>query len=263
MFPINHDLHCHTFLSSCSEDENQTPQAMMAHAERCGYDVIAITDHTWDADVPGASGWYRPQDIAHGRQALPLPKSDRVKFLFGCETEFIGGKTLAMTREHMDLYDIVLIPTNHFHMRGFCSPSESLSLAGYHALQYARLRDALDLDLPWKKIGLAHLFSYIPEGNGDSAFRNTYLALEGAYFELFKRMAEIGVGVELNASDLPKKRLPYIIKIYGAMKAAGCRFYCGSDAHSVPAMDNIGQNLPEIVGALGLEASDRWLPQGV
>ena len=76
-------------------------------------------------------------------------------------------------------------------------------------------------------------------------------------------MAEIGVGVELNASDLPKKRLPYIVKIYGAMKAAGCRFYCGSDAHSVPAMDNIGQNLPEIVGALGLEASDRWLPQGV
>ena len=72
-FPLNHDLHCHSVLSECSSDPEMTVERILRHAEEHGYSVQCISDHLWDAAVPGASKWYAPQDIAHVKQSLPLP----------------------------------------------------------------------------------------------------------------------------------------------------------------------------------------------
>lgn len=62
-FPIDHDLHCHSRLSLCSNDPAQTPEAILAHAKARGYSCVCLTDHFWDSPaVPGASGFYAPQD---------------------------------------------------------------------------------------------------------------------------------------------------------------------------------------------------------
>ena len=102
-FPFRHDFHVHSTLSSCCHDENMTPENILSYAEGHGYRALCLTNHLWDAAVPGAWPWYQPQDIAHSRQALPLPQRGRVRFLFGCEAEFAGGTRLSLAREHFGL----------------------------------------------------------------------------------------------------------------------------------------------------------------
>ena len=84
-YKIDHDLHIHSKLSSCSRDPGQTTEAILRYAEENGLKKICITDHYWDEKVPGASSWYAPQNTTHIRESLPLPKSDKVEFLFACE----------------------------------------------------------------------------------------------------------------------------------------------------------------------------------
>ena len=48
------DLHCHSTLSSCCSDPAMTPQVILGHAERSNHQALCLTDHLWDAAVPGA-----------------------------------------------------------------------------------------------------------------------------------------------------------------------------------------------------------------
>ena len=86
-FVIDHDLHIHSRLSRCSRDREQTPARILRYAEENGMSTVCVTNHFWDADVPEPSDWYWAQDYAHLAQELPLPQSERVRFLFGCETD--------------------------------------------------------------------------------------------------------------------------------------------------------------------------------
>ena len=71
MFPIDHDLHCHTFVSGCSLDPEQNPVNILAFAKAHGFTAMCTTDHLWDPLVPGASAWYAPQDIERIKKNLP------------------------------------------------------------------------------------------------------------------------------------------------------------------------------------------------
>lgn len=84
---IDNDLHIHSKLSLCSGDPEQTTENILKYAEENGLKKICLTDHFWDENVPGASDWYKKQDFKHITEALPLPESESVEFLFGCETE--------------------------------------------------------------------------------------------------------------------------------------------------------------------------------
>ena len=125
-FPIDHDLHCHSRLSLCSNDPAQTPEAILAHAKAHGYTCVCLTDHFWDSPVvPGASGFYGPQDLAHVQENLPLPDGGAVRFAFGCETEWCGGAALGIAPEHHGAFDFIVVPPNHFHMKGFYLASDA------------------------------------------------------------------------------------------------------------------------------------------
>ncbi len=64
-FPINHDLHCYSCLSTCARDPRQTVENIFKHAKEHGYAVQCITDHLWDSMAPGANRWYERQNIEH------------------------------------------------------------------------------------------------------------------------------------------------------------------------------------------------------
>ena len=119
-FPIDHDMHCHTHLSLCSNDPQQSVASILSFAKAHGYTLQCITDHLWDSLVPGASGFYRPQDIEHVRQSLPLPKDDRVRMVFGCETEYCGGDRLALDprsyeiRSFTEAFDVPVVDEDMF-----------------------------------------------------------------------------------------------------------------------------------------------------
>ena len=149
-------MHIHSCLSACSTDPEQTPERMLKYAKDYGLKRICVTDHFWDDSVAGAWPWYSTQNISHISKSLPLPKSEGIEFLFGGETELDKNLTLALARENMDLFDFIIIPTTHLHNKGF-TIEENLSLEEIAAVYVERLDAVLNMDLPFYKVGLAHL----------------------------------------------------------------------------------------------------------
>ena len=114
---FDNDLHIHSKLSLCSNDPEQTPERILQYAKENNLKNICIADHFWDETVPGASGWYEPQNYAHISQSKPLPQADGINFMFGCETELDMNMTLGVSKENFDKFDFVVIPTTHLHKR--------------------------------------------------------------------------------------------------------------------------------------------------
>ncbi|MBQ9543675.1 MAG: PHP domain-containing protein, partial [Clostridia bacterium] len=47
-YAVDHDLHIHSQLSSCSSDPELTPERILAYAEQFGLKTVCVTDHFWD-----------------------------------------------------------------------------------------------------------------------------------------------------------------------------------------------------------------------
>ena len=246
-FPIDHDMHCHTQLSSCSSDPAQTVQALLEHAKRCDYTVQCVTDHLWDSAVPGASKWYAPQDIAHVKQNLPLPKDDRVRMVFGCETEFCGGTKLGLAPEH---YGELLEAAS-----GLGSDEEGATAC------LRRLEEISRLDLPWKKVGIAHITCGLIFREGDQ-YRVFRLADEKRFRAVMRRFADLGAGIEINTSSFKpgwREQEDDALRLYRLAAGEGCRFYLATDAHHPKDLDLVPERAPEIVGLLGLTETEQFM----
>ena len=79
-YQIDHDYHIHTRLSTCSRDETQTVEALLAYAKKNGLKKLCVTDHFWDETVPCQfrnNGWYEKQNFAHVCQNKPLPQENQ------------------------------------------------------------------------------------------------------------------------------------------------------------------------------------------
>ena len=248
---VDHDFHIHSQLSSCSRDPEQSTARILKYAEDEGLHTIVIADHFWDERVPGASKWYQPQNFAHISKSKPLPQSDKVRFLFGCETEFDRNMTLGCSRERMEELDFIVIPTTHFHMTGFTMTEEMLATPGTRAKAWIDRLDALlSQDLPFGKIGLAHLTCPLIWSKN----REKYVATVDAIsvpdmHRVFARIAKLGCGVEINTADMrySEEEKEVLLRPYRIAKEEGCKFYLGSDAHH-PA---------------GLEGARKWFERGI
>lgn len=252
------DLHCHSHLSSCCSDPNMTPDQLLAHAEQAGYSGICLTDHLWDQAMAGASPWYEPQNIAHVQKSLPLPKGN-LPFYFGCETELPLSCIPALSKEHFNLFDFVVIPVNHMHM-GLLTRLDGIDSEEKMARYMEdRLEKLLTQDLPFSKIGLAHLTCHLMYKEGSVAKVVRAMNYQ-RLVSIFSGYAKAGAGIELNAYAFTdwENHSDDFLKIYFAAKEAGCLFYLCSDAHSLLALDAVEKNLPPIIKALGLTSDHRY-----
>ena len=236
---VSHDIHLHTFLSDCCHDERMTTAAVLEHALNKGYDTLCYTDHCWDSTVPGASNWYAPQSIEHAFSNHPLPESKDIRICMGVETEYCGGKKLGLSRASFDKFDFVVIPPNHFHMENFVRPAEINTPEAIAELLMTRLEELQALDLPWNKIGIAHLSADLMNARGtvSEVFR---LLPADRLNKIFRTFAERGTGIELNAESFPTKApedFSEIMRPYHIAREAGCKFYFASDAHSVERLE--------------------------
>lgn len=260
-FLCDHDLHAHTLLSSCCHDERQTAEAIIQHAIDNHYSVQCITDHLWDPAVPGGSPWYQPQNIDHVRRLLPLPQSTEVRVVFGCETEFCGGETLGLKPEHFSQFQFVIIPPNHFHMVDFVRPAHIETPEQTAELFCKRLEEISCLPIPFHKVGIAHMTTgLIYKG------KNKYDVIEcinrERFFDIMRTFAQKGAGIELNGAcfkrDIWQAHEEIELRLYRIAKDAGCKFYLGTDAHSIDTLDRITHILPEVVQRLQLNENDRY-----
>ena len=258
---VDHDLHIHSYLSPCAGEEGktQTPENILRYAEKNGLNTICITDHYWDETVPGAENtWYARQDTALISSVLPLPQSDSVRFLFGCETDMNMHGVIGLAPEHFDRFDFVIIPTNHLHLSGFTCRGEE-GVAERAALWCSRLDHVLEQDLPFHKIGIAHLTDTGIMG-GKGYLEALRMIPDEEYIRLFRKAADRGVGIELNFNWLktPDDEMEIHLRPYRIAKEEGCRFYLGSDAHALRVFDNMKENFEKITAALELDDGDKF-----
>lgn len=251
---IDHDLHIHTFLSSCCNDKRMFMENICKKELELGIKTICFTNHVWDKDVPCQDEFYITQDISNSKKNLPLPQVDGMRVLFGCETEYIGGNKLGMTKKHFDEYDFVIIPINHFN--SFIRAGNIKTPLQAAELIMIRLEQLITLDIPFEKVGIPHL--------------NTTLAFEDVQTEIIANMDETrmknifdflakkGTGIELNQSGFKQgwKKDEYAHLWYFRLaKKAGCKFYFCSDGHKISDIDKL-QYLNEPAEMLKLSEND-------
>ena len=261
-YKIDHDYHIHSHLSLCSKDAEQTTQRMLQYAKNLGLSKICITDHYWDSSVEGASNWYKKQDFDHISASLPLPKADGIDFLFGAETDMDRFMTVGVSKKGFDDFDFVIIPTTHLHMTGFTLTNEEQEDIGAKArLWVSRFETLLSMDLPFGKIGIAHLACSLMH----KASREGYITLldtipQSELERVFSKAAERGVGIELNRDDMAfaDSEADSVLRIFRAAKACGCKFYLGSDAHSPSELESSKEYFDRAIDLLDLKESDKF-----
>ena len=259
---VDHDLHVHSGISSCSGDPEQTPERILRYAEENGFETVCLTDHFWDETISGASGWYAAQNYAHISAAKPLPESEEVRFLFGCETELDRFLTLGVSKTRMDFFDFIIIPTTHFHMKGYTLSETETENAKTRSNAWVKRLDAvLSRDLPFRKIGIAHLTCGLIAPTRDEYIETLSSIPTKEMERLFNKAARLGVGIELNADDMSfaEGEADTVLRPYRIAKKAGCKFYCGSDAHHPKELDRAGKIFESAVERLELKETDKFV----
>ncbi|MBQ9773067.1 MAG: hypothetical protein IJW30_00200 [Clostridia bacterium] len=261
-FILDQDLHLHSRLSACSRDPEQSTERILGHAKDDALRTVCLTDHYWDSAIPGASNWYAPQNFTHITASKPLPQAEGIRFLFGCETELRKDLTLGIPPERYDDFDFIVIPTTHLHMTGFTiSEEDADSLDARARLWVERLEALLHMELPFHKIGVAHLACPLIAPKSRQDYLSVLDRIPTADMErLFQRAADVGVGIELNTFDMvfSEDEADTVLRMFRIAKQMGCRFYTASDAHHPEQFSKFKPNLERAIELLGLLESDKF-----
>lgn len=260
-YQTDNDLHIHSKISLCSNDPEQSCERILQYAKSNSLKTVCLTDHFWDDEVPGASEWYSRQNFTHLSAALPLPKADGIRFLFGCETELNKNLTLGISQKSIDKFDFVIIPTTHFHMTDFTIAADIVSPGDKARCWLERFNAVLDMELPFRKIGIAHLTCGLIDSSREK-FLETIDALgSDALTDVFSKAAKKGVGIELNSSDMNFKddEAKTVLRPYIIARDTGCKFYLGSDAHHPSELDGAKLIFERAVELLSLTEENKFI----
>ena len=265
-FQLDHDYHIHSQLSLCSNDPNQNTENILHIAENLGLRQICLADHYWDERVRRKLiDFYEKQNFAHISKALPLPQGESCRFLFGCETDMTKYNTMGIPKSRYDAFDMILIPIDHFHMKGFTiSKKDYPSVQGQAKRWIARFDHLMGMDLPFHKLGLAHLATACMQHPNREKYLQTLDAIPGdELHRLFKKAAQVGCGIELNLSDMDfaDHEQESVMRMFHIAKECGCKFYLGSDAHHPNKWDKFIPLYTRAVDILDLKEEDKFVLQ--
>ena len=265
---FDHDYHLHTNLSHCAQCEEQTPERLLQYAKDCGLHTLCITDHYWDADVPMVctKNFYKGQDYNHISLVKPLPKNSDVNVLFGCESDIDYKMTLGIPAKRFADFDFMIIPTTHMHMGGFTYEEKDDPNQARARLWVERFDALLNMDLPFDKVGIAHLATILINKKSKSDLEETLNMIPNDEMErLFSKAAELGVGIELNYDDMLFRDADEVstLRMFHIAKSCGCKFYCGSDAHTPLRFPKVREVYDNAIRLLDLKESDKFYIKNV
>ena len=254
----DNDLHLHSQLSSCSSDPLQTPEAILEYAKKNGLKKVCLTDHYWDSAVEGASDWYKPQNYEHVIKSKPLPQTEGIDFMFGVETDMDKFMHIGIPKERFDDFDFVVIPTTHFHMLGF-TIWENITTKERARMWVAKLDALYNMDIPFHKIGIAHLACELIAPTRDEFDEVLRLISDSDMERVFTKAAALGVGIEINQDDmlyLPESSDIY--RMFMTAKKCGCKFYMASDSHHPENFINTKAVFERTIDILELTEDDKF-----
>lgn len=259
---FDNDLHIHSKISLCSNDEAQTTERILNYALENGLKTICLTDHFWDETVScDIIDFYRTQNFEHINAASPLPQAEGVRFLFGCETEMSKDMTLGIAPQTFEKFDFVVIPTTHFHMTGFTIPENVKTPREKADFWVEKLNALLEKDLSFHKIGLAHLTCALIESDRDKFLETISDISDGDLKYVFELAAKKGAGVELNSDDMKfaDDEADIVLRPYRIAKECGCKFYMGSDAHHPASLDSAKGIFERAIELLELDEKSKFI----
>ena len=260
---LDNDLHIHTFQSTCSTDEGQTPEAILKIAKERGMKTICLTDHYWDDLVPSNTlynWWYEQQNYDNIAKSLPLPKDDEVRFLFGCEVDVDSSNRIGLPKERWDDFGFIIVSTTHFHH--MIGPEwENRTPQQNAKLWIERFDTVLNADLPFGKVGIAHLACGLIGNSKEDTLASLDAIPEEELKRLFTKAADLGLGIELNVDDLKfnDEEADTVLRMFRIAKACGCKFYFGSDAHERDAFEGVDPILERAIDLLDLKEEDKFI----
>ena len=258
---IDHDYHIHSKISLCSNDDKQTNERILQYAKDNSLKKICLTDHFWDETVPVKMNFYEAQNFGHIEKALPLPKCEDIEFSFGCETDMDMNLRLGISKETFDKFKFLIIPTTHLHMVGFTISNENAATPEKRAEKWIdRLEALLNMDLPFHKIGIAHLACPLIAPDREKHLKVLELLPTEKLKKLFKKAADVGVGIEINSFDMKfsDSEADTVLRIFKIAKQCGCKFYLGSDAHHPNEFNGVKATFERAIDLLNLEEEDKF-----
>lgn len=245
---VSYDLHAHTYLSVCGEDQ-ATIANYVKSAKRNNLKFIGISDHMWDKDIPFvesmrrslASGggdtvinWYKIQPIEHCRKILTeLENTDTegIKFFFGGEVDYCPGVGAAITPEHAEQLDFMVVPNSHTHhimdkalYEPYSKHGEFMLKATMEICTAPTAKYVTSLAHPFDAVCCPYPVDYIIDTITDEQL-----------IEVFSAAAENNIAAEINAECFPEGsdiKNNGLFRVLQMAKKAGCRFTFGSDSHS-------------------------------
>ena len=115
--------------------------------------------------------------------------------------------------------------------------------------------------LPFNKIGLAHLACYLMAETRAEHLEILRLLPEDEMRKLFRRAAELGLGIEINQCDFKYEshEADVILRPFLIAKSEGCKFYLGSDAHSPENFAKAIIRFNTAIDDLSLKESDKFI----
>ena len=258
----DHDLHIHSYISPCAgHDTRETPEAILAYGMTNGFRLLCLTDHIWDAKGPGKCTLWRGAglDLEKERSLLPLPQSPVCRFLFGMEVDMDNEGNIALSEQEYNAFDFLVLAPSHIHMFPPV-PVEGKSIAEIYKEHYIKRIDTyLSKKLPFRKCGLAHFTTTLI--CKDDPFGVLRIFTDNEYEAIFARIAELGLGVELNfdaeyaiANEEEKKQ---ILRPYHIAKSAGCKFYLGGDLHRPERFKSRKPAFEQAINLLNLTEDDK------
>ncbi len=169
--------------------------------------------------------------------------------------------TIGISRDKLDKFQFIIVPTTHMHMTDF-TIDEADNAPINRAKKWVERFDALlNADLPFHKVGIAHLTSSLIDMSSHHAHIEILDMISDDTLErLFTKSAQLGLGIELNfnPSRYSEQELESILRPYRIAKQCGCKFYFGSDAHDTSSLKSAKENFEFIANKLDLQENDKF-----
>jgi histidinol phosphatase-like PHP family hydrolase len=253
MIPMLHNMHIHTFRSSCAHDEMVVAD-IIDRALAAGLETIGLVDHV-------NTGSSREIALLAEARRDVVRLCSPLRVLVGAEVTMLSPRRPAMTPPHAEGLDFVMIAANHYHLAEIVEQPRDLSAEGIAEHALAMLEGAIDTGMA--RI-IAHPLVLTKVGwlpPDEMVRRLTPERLR----PILDKAAQRETALELNPR-LVARFADFYTALIPACQATGVRFALGSDAHSLDAIayaeDGVYRGAgPEELAALGLRPQDLIDPQ--
>jgi hypothetical protein len=145
-------------------------------------------------------------------------------------------------------------------MVGFTIPEEAkYDLEMKAKLWVTRLDKLFEMDLPFHKIGIAHLCVSLIHNYNKADFHELLNMIPDTEIgRVCTKAAELGCGIELNMLYEPYEE-DTVLRVFKIAKECGCKFYYGSDAHHPSNFKMKLDFAHNFIDYLGLTEEDKFI----